>query len=276
MGLAGLGSGDRARARRVCRSSLSRRIALLAGVASLALTGTSALAQERPAAAGTPATAQAAQAAGTASNAAPNTGATVLDQITVVSRTGETAIDTLASVSHIDEQQIERRMPVTPGDVFFGVPGITAQTDAKRAATSINIRGLQDFGRVAVIVDGARQNFQRTGHGTQSVFFLDPELIQEVDVIRGPVANTYGSGAIGGVVFYETKDAADFLRGRRDLGGIRHGPISTPTAAAGRPARQAPTASTKRPTFSATSSGAIMATTRTATATRSAVRASRC
>ena len=213
MGLAGLGSGDRARAPRVCRSSLSRRIGMLAGVASLALTGTSALAQERPAAAGTPATAQAAQGAGTASNAAPNTGATVLDQITVVSRTGETAIDTLASVSHIDEQQIERRMPVTPGDVFFGVPGITAQTDAKRAATSINIRGLQDFGRVAVIVDGARQNFQRTGHGTQSVFFLDPELIQEVDVIRGPVANTYGSGAIGGVVFYETKDAADFLRG---------------------------------------------------------------
>lgn len=137
---------------------------------------------------------------------------TVLDQITIVSRTGESPIDQLASVSRVDREQIERRQASSPGGLFFGVPGITAQSDAKRAASSINMRGLQDFGRVSVIVDGARQNFQRSGHGTQSLFFLDPELIQQVDVIRGPVANTYGSGAIGGVVFFETKDAEDFLR----------------------------------------------------------------
>lgn len=136
---------------------------------------------------------------------------TVLDQITIVSRTGESPIDQLASVSRIDREQIERRQPATVGGLLFGVPGITAQSDAKRAASSINVRGLQDFGRVSVIVDGARQNFQRSGHGTQSLFFLDPELVQQVDVIRGPVANTYGSGAIGGVVFFETKDAEDFL-----------------------------------------------------------------
>ncbi|MDF1599788.1 TonB-dependent hemoglobin/transferrin/lactoferrin family receptor [Mesorhizobium sp. YIM 152430] len=137
---------------------------------------------------------------------------TVLDQITIVSRTGESPIDQLASVSRVDREQIERRQASSPGGLFFGVPGITAQSDAKRATSSINVRGLQDFGRVSVIVDGARQNFQRSGHGTQSLFFLDPELIQQVDVIRGPVANTYGSGAIGGVVFFETKDAEDFLR----------------------------------------------------------------
>ncbi len=138
-------------------------------------------------------------------------GAIALDKITVVSRTGQTAIDTLASVSHIDQEQLARRMATTPNDIFFGVPGITLQADAKRINSSVNIRGLQDFGRVAVIVDGARQNFQRSGHGTQSAFWIDPELVKQVDVIRGPVANTYGSGAVGGVVFFETKDAADFL-----------------------------------------------------------------
>ena len=130
----------------------------------------------------------------------------------MVSRTGETAIETMASVSHIDQEQLERRMATTPADIFFGVPGIAVQSDAKRAGASVNIRGLQDFGRVAVIVDGARQDFQRSGHGTQSMFWIDPELIQEVDVQRGPIANTYGSGAIGGVVVFETKDADDFLR----------------------------------------------------------------
>ncbi|RWF08437.1 MAG: TonB-dependent receptor, partial [Mesorhizobium sp.] len=49
-------------------------------------------------------------------------------------------------------------------------------------------------------------------HGTQSTFYIDPELVKSVDVIRGPVANTYGSGAIGGVVFFDTKDAEDFLK----------------------------------------------------------------
>src|SRR5690606_37291087 len=99
----------------------------------------------------------------------------------------------------------------TPGDVFFGVPGVIGKADSRRVVSGINIRGLQDFGRVAVILDGARQNFQRSDHGTQSMVFIDPALINPVDDVRGPVANTYGSGAIGGVVVFETRDADDFL-----------------------------------------------------------------
>lgn len=149
---------------------------------------------------------------GAQAQAVNTSGTTVLDQITVISRTGESAIEQMASVSHIDQEQLERRMAATPQDLLFGIPGVSMQADANRTASSVNIRGLQDFGRVAVIVDGSRQNFQKSGHGTQSMFWLDPELIKQVDVIRGPVANTYGSGAIGGVVMIETKDATDFLR----------------------------------------------------------------
>lgn len=198
MGLVVLGNGMKRRAG-------ARTALLLAGVATIALGSAPAQAQETN-------QQQADQAQQTAQPLPDDTGATVLDTITVVSRTGETAIETMASVSQVSGEQLERRMATTPQDVFFGVPGISVQTDAKRAASSVNIRGLQDFGRVAVIVDGARQNFQRSGHGTQSLVFIDPELIQQVDVIRGPIANTYGSGAIGGVVFFETKDAEDFLR----------------------------------------------------------------
>ncbi|MDQ2634438.1 MAG: TonB-dependent receptor plug domain-containing protein, partial [Pseudomonadota bacterium] len=137
---------------------------------------------------------------------------TVLDRITIVSRTGESAIEQMASVSHVDQEQLERRMSTTVGDTFFGVPGVAVQNGSQRLRSSINIRGLQDAGRVTVLVDGARQNLQITGHQAQSMLFIDPDLMQQVDVIRGPVANTYGSGAIGGVVAFETKDAGDFLR----------------------------------------------------------------
>lgn len=137
---------------------------------------------------------------------------TMLDRLTFITRTEQAPIDTLASVNLVGGEALERRMATTAQGIFFGVPGIAIQTDSKRSLSTVNIRGLQDFGRVAVIVDGARQNFQRSGHGTQSVFWIDPDLVQQVEVIRGPVANTYGSGAIGGVVNFETKDAADFLR----------------------------------------------------------------
>ncbi|WP_157016284.1 TonB-dependent hemoglobin/transferrin/lactoferrin family receptor [Mesorhizobium xinjiangense] len=179
-----------------------RSAALLAGVAVIGLTAGEAAAQE--------ATAQDAAVA-QATQTDSEVGLTVLDRITVVSRTGESALETLGSVSQVAGEVLERRMATNPSEVLFGVPGVAVQMDSKRAASTINIRGLQDFGRVAVIVDGARQNFQRSGHGTQNLFFIDPMLIQQVDVVRGPIANTYGSGAIGGVVFFETKDAIDFL-----------------------------------------------------------------
>lgn len=182
---------------------------LLAGVAAIALMSAQAMAQDA-----TQQTAVQDQQGQNqqASDAKPAGNVTLLDRVLLLSRTGETAIESLASVSHVDQEQIDRRMATTVNDVFFGVPGITLQSDARRTASSVNIRGLQDFGRVQVLIDGARQNFHRSGHGTGSTFWIDPELIKSADVIRGPVSNTYGSGAIGGVVFFDTKDARDFLK----------------------------------------------------------------
>ena len=109
-------------------------------------------------------------------------------------------------------EQIQGLQPKRLADIFYNVPGVSFQDRGDDPATAINIRGLQDFGRVAVVVDGARQNYQRTGHNANGSFFLDPELIGGVDVVRGPTANIYGSGAIGGVVSFRTKDINDVLR----------------------------------------------------------------
>ncbi|MGP9814263.1 TonB-dependent hemoglobin/transferrin/lactoferrin family receptor [Rhodopseudomonas sp. NSM] len=136
-----------------------------------------------------------------------------LDTITVVAtKTEERAIDALAPASAITLGQIERLQPNRLQDIFVATPGVAFQDRGDDPSTAINIRGLQDFGRVAVVVDGARQNYQRSGHNAQGSFFLDPELIGGVDVVRGPSANVYGSGAIGGVVSFRTKDIDDVLR----------------------------------------------------------------
>lgn len=137
----------------------------------------------------------------------------VLDTITVAAtKTKERAIDALAPVSSISLDQIQGIQPNRLSGIFYAVPGVSFQERGDDPATVINIRGLQDFGRVAVVVDGARQNYQRTGHNANGSFFLDPELIGGVDVVRGPTANIYGSGAIGGLVSFRTKDINDVLR----------------------------------------------------------------
>ncbi|MDQ8730932.1 TonB-dependent hemoglobin/transferrin/lactoferrin family receptor [Bradyrhizobium sp. LHD-71] len=136
-----------------------------------------------------------------------------LDTITVAAtKMEERAVDALAPVSVVTLEQIQRWQPNRVGDLLYNVPGVWLQDRGDDPATSINIRGLQDFGRVAVVVDGARQNYQRSGHSANGAFFLDPELISNIEVVRGPTANIYGSGAIGGVVSFRTKDIDDVVR----------------------------------------------------------------
>ncbi len=144
----------------------------------------------------------------------PPTGpTTALDDITVTAtRQEEKAVDSLAAVSVTNRQEIRSQAPQRIGTVVSQMPGVTTQENPNDPATAINIRGLQDFGRVAVTIDGARQNFQRSGHNANGAFFLDPAFIRSIDITRGPVANIYGSGAIGGVASFETVEPRDILR----------------------------------------------------------------
>ncbi len=136
-----------------------------------------------------------------------------LDTITVVAtKTQEKAIDALAPVSVINQSTIQMIDPKRLNELFYNVPGVTFRDRGDLPENSINIRGLQDFGRVAVLIDGARQNYQRSGHNPDGAFFLEPELLAGVDVVRGPTANIYGSGAIGGVASFRTKDVWDILK----------------------------------------------------------------
>lgn len=137
---------------------------------------------------------------------------TLLDLITITATMGmQAVIDAMSGTSIVDSAEMERMQPVTAADLFRAVPGVAATMNGDDPATAINIRGLQQYGRVAVTLDGARQDYWRVGHGSGS-FYIEPELLKQVTVIRGPVSNAYGTGAIGGVVAFETKSAGDFLR----------------------------------------------------------------
>jgi len=140
---------------------------------------------------------------------------TILSPVTVTAtKTAHSPDEVPANVTVIDSDQIESRGASKMEDIFRGLPGVEMQGGPRRTGQDINIRG---FGgqRVVTTLDGARQNFD-AGH--KGRFFLDPDLLRQVEVVRGSNSALHGSGAIGGVVSMETKDASDFLDSGETVG----------------------------------------------------------
>ena len=133
--------------------------------------------------------------------------------IVTTTKTIESAIDALSGSSVVDRELLDQQFQADRASEFLrALPGVTTQDKSKDTAQSINIRGLQDFGRVNVLIDGARQNFQKSDHGANGAFYIEPEMLKKVEITRGPAATIYGSGAIGGVVAFELIDADDILK----------------------------------------------------------------
>ncbi len=95
----------------------------------------------------------------------------------------------------------------TVSDLFDAIPGARFDGGPRRSGEVPSVRGLEGEG-VLVLFDGARQSFL-SGHDGR--FFIDPDLLQAVEVVRGPTSALYGSGALGGVIALRTIAAEDFL-----------------------------------------------------------------
>ncbi|MEO0412219.1 MAG: TonB-dependent hemoglobin/transferrin/lactoferrin family receptor [Pseudomonadota bacterium] len=92
-------------------------------------------------------------------------------------------------------------------DLFAAVPGARFDGGPRRSGQVPSVRGISGEG-VLVLFDGARQSFL-SGHDGR--FFVDPDLLKSVEVIRGPASALYGSGALGGVIAVRTITADDIL-----------------------------------------------------------------
>jgi len=125
------------------------------------------------------------------------------------------AIDTPQSVSVAEQDDLDRAQAETIGDVVKDMPGVTMAGGDNPLGQAFNIRGIglteqpASEARIIVSVDGAPKFFEQYRMGS---IFTDVELYKRVEVLRGPASSTlYGSGAVGGVVNFTTKDASDFL-----------------------------------------------------------------
>ncbi|MNG68574.1 Hemin receptor precursor [compost metagenome] len=152
-----------------------------------------------------------AQATSTVSSSAATpakTEKTAEDAITVVATgNARSSFEAPMMVTVIEGNTPESQTATSVADMLRRVPGITVNGTGRSNGQDVSMRGYGKNG-VLTLVDGIRQGTD-TGHigGT----FLDPALVKRIEVVRGPSALLYGSGALGGVIAYETVDAADLL-----------------------------------------------------------------
>ena len=128
----------------------------------------------------------------------------VVEPVVVTATKLETPAEQLgASVTVIDGEDFETYHYPTVDDALRTVPGVEIRRSGSFGkTTSISIRGTNPS-QTQVLVDGVRVKSPTLGQAELSD--LAPELIERIEVIRGPQSTLYGADAIGGVVNIITK-----------------------------------------------------------------------
>lgn len=139
---------------------------------------------------------------------------TQFDTVTVTATRTEQKLDEVPStVSVITERDVDQNNVNDIKDLVRYEPGVSVGGSGSRFGLSgFTIRGIGG-NRVLTQVDGVPvpDAFDFGPYMNARRNFIDPDIIKQAEIIRGPASSLYGSDAIGGAVSFLTKDAADYL-----------------------------------------------------------------
>jgi len=129
--------------------------------------------------------------------------------------------DAPASISVITREMLERAPYRQVTDALLDVPGVTI-TPGEGNSRDISIRGMGSA-YTLILVDGKRLNSResRTNGGNIAESGLLPpvEMIERIEVVRGPMSSLYGSDAMGGVINVITRRIGDEWSGSVRVNG---------------------------------------------------------
>jgi iron complex outermembrane receptor protein len=124
-------------------------------------------------------------------------------QVYSASKHMQSASDAPASVTVITADEIQKFGYRTLADILQSVRGFYMTSD--RLYNYVGVRGFGRLGdwnsRILLLVDGHRVNNNVDGHGMLGTEFLvDVDLIERVEIIRGPSSSLYGADAFLAVI----------------------------------------------------------------------------
>ena len=100
-------------------------------------------------------------------------------------------------VSILSGRELSLKRESTLGDTLNGIPGVAATHFGPNASRPV-IRGL-DAERVRIMQNGVGV-LDASSLSFDHAVTIDPLVIEQIDVVRGPAALLYGGSAVGGVV----------------------------------------------------------------------------
>ena len=155
----------------------------------------------------------------------PQAGVPAPDVVVTATRIPTPLDDIAAGITVITRQQIEDRGYNTLTDALQGVPGVrVAQSGGPGGNASVFIRGTNS-NQSLVLRDGMPINDVSDAGGAFNFGVDTLADVERIEIIRGPMASLYGSGAIGGVINLITRR------------GTQAGPHLTADVASGYPAQ---------------------------------------
>ncbi len=110
---------------------------------------------------------------------------------------GTGLIDFVPSSKTLTEKDLRKKMQPTLGDTLQNEAGVTSTTFGPNASRPV-LRGL-DGARIRVL----QNSLQILDASTQSVDHaipIDPLIVDQIEIVRGPMGILYGASAVGGVV----------------------------------------------------------------------------
>ena len=145
---------------------------------------------------------------------ATNDDTTQLDSIVVVaSRVAEPLSKVVASGAQIERADLDQYLVHDLDGLTRYVPGVSVPREGHRfGGNGFAIRGLEG-NRVRILVDGiALADAYSIGQfASAGRDMVDLEMLERVEILRGPASTLYGSDALAGVVAFRTRDPADLL-----------------------------------------------------------------
>lgn len=129
--------------------------------------------------------------------------------------------DAPASISVITREEIERKPVSSIAQLLSTIPGVTGGYGLSGAQSKIRMRGLPEQ-YTLILIDGRRQGNSsgvnyRDDLGPQDLNWLSPDMIERIEVVRGPMSSLYGSDAMGGVINIITRKTASAWSGSATL-----------------------------------------------------------
>ncbi len=130
-----------------------------------------------------------------------------IEKVTVVgSRIPVTQHNVSASMSVITAAEIKRSGALNLSDILKGMPGVAiSRSGTVGALTEIRVRG-SESNHLLVVLDGIIINDDSQG-GLIDLAHVNLNDVSRIELLRGPQAAVWGSGAVGGVLNIQTHSA---------------------------------------------------------------------